>query len=74
MLCPKCGTTVPDRSRACGSCGQTIDVDGDLTNSMRIPPGYMDVGPEGFGRPDVRPAAGAARPGFLARLKRLFSR
>lgn len=74
MLCPKCGTSVADRSRSCGSCGQTIDVDGDLTNSMRIPPGYMDVGPEGFGRLYGSRGAATLRPGLMARWKGWFSR
>lgn len=73
MLCPKCGTSVPEKTRSCGSCGQTIDVDGDLTNSMRVPPGFLDAARDAFGRARGEGDA-APKAGFLARVKDLFRR
>lgn len=72
MLCPKCGKSVPEKTRSCGSCGQTIDVDGDLTGNMYIPPGFMNAGAESFGQTEA--GSGAAPSGFLARLKSFFKR
>ena len=74
MLCPKCGKSVPEKTRACGSCGQTIDVDGDLTNSMRLPPGFLDAARDAFERAGGDAVADKPKPGWLARVKRLFRR
>jgi predicted RNA-binding Zn-ribbon protein involved in translation (DUF1610 family) len=74
MMCPKCGKSVPEKARSCGSCGQTIDVDGDWTNSMRLPPGFLDAARDAFGRAAGNPVVDKPKAGWLGRLKQLFRR
>ena len=72
MLCPKCGVTVSDRARSCGSCGQTIDVDGDMTNTLRIPPALLRFGAESLGAAEGWTGSDASLPGLFARIKNVL--